>query len=45
MLSTQRLDIRPLEPTDWQQMQTLFADFMASPLAPYDHPLPTDAHV
>lgn len=43
MLSTQRLDIRPLEPTDWQQMQTLFADFMASPLAPYDHPLPTDA--
>ena len=37
MLSTQRLDIRPLEPTDWQQMQTLFADFMTIPYPRMPH--------
>ena len=40
-LTTERLFIRTLQSTDWQDMGNIFRDFSQSPYAVYDHPMPT----
>ena len=41
-LETSRLFIRPLNESDWQEMQKVFIDFNNSKYAIYDMPLPTE---
>lgn len=41
-LETERLYIRPLRETDWQEMKSIFLDFNNSKYAVYDMPLPTE---
>lgn len=40
-IETERLWIRALEPEDWKGLQAIAADFIRSPYAIYDQPLPT----
>lgn len=40
-LTTQRLFIRSLQSSDWQEMGEIFRDFSRSAYAIYDHPMPT----
>ena len=40
-LATERLLIRDLQSTDWQDMGEIFRDFSQSPYGIYDHPMPT----
>ncbi|MBQ7943121.1 MAG: GNAT family N-acetyltransferase [Lachnospiraceae bacterium] len=41
-LETNRLDIRHLNESDWQEMKNIFIDFNNSKYAVYDMPLPTE---
>ncbi len=41
-LETNRLFIRHLVESDWQEMKNVFIDFNHSPYAAYDRPLPTE---
>lgn len=41
ILETERLYIRPLAETDWQEMKGIFSDFANSVYADFDTPLPT----
>ena len=43
-IQTERLYIRSLFPTDWEQMQKIFIDFSTSKYAIYDAPFPNDKH-
>lgn len=40
--TTERLYIRPLYESDWQEIKNIFTDFSKSPYAIYDMPLPTE---
>lgn len=42
IIETNRLNIRPLYETDWQDIKKIFIDFNRSKYAIYDMPLPTE---
>ena len=40
-ITTQRLEIHPMQQAEWRDILELFRDFSASPAVIYDFPLPT----